>query len=374
MPTIDEIIERERMKMKSTTELLDSFGLEFEAEQVVRGNLPRNLKNFFSEDHDASIETPAIRYNPERENQFFEDPEEMLNFPTTTIGSEFVSKILNVNSIEARKAIDSLVSYLYCAGECEESFRSGIHVHINLGYRLPTLINLVKLSAYLEQVFYYVGGMGYEHRGLRNDFIYCRPITKFGPTITKWNSKNIQIFNTNRLTSSNSVEEFFDNYGGINVNNPPGKYYPVRYNWMTLYPLLTKGTIEFRVFNKTLNPSYIWNAILFSRKVCETALFSKKILDLPENSIYDPHDKHHVLESFYNFARMSEMEDSPVYSLETIINRTPDMIANPEYCYSHLEGKFNPNFQNVDPEVITARIKNPNFVDLHTLNRRLGRE
>lgn len=362
------------MSGNSRYPLLNSFGVEIETEGILRGNLPSNLRNSFSEDHDASIETPGIRINPENHSQFFEDPEGLVSsFPKATIGSELVSRVLNVENTDDKQSIFKLCGWLCENGESHESFRAGIHVHISMGYDQKILMNLVKVTAHLEQVFYYLGGMGYEFRGLQNDFTYCRPITKFGPSVIK-GSKYFQAFTTNKLLATANERNFFDAYGGINIENPPGKYYPIRYNWFTFYPLLSKGTVEFRVFNKTLNPQYIWSAILLSRKVCEVSLKTNHLLDLAENSIYDDHSKDHVLRTFINFAEMYGLDDRTIRTIAMIIERTPEIKPEQTYVFTHLPAdRFSMNYQYTEPYYIGTRIvKEPNFIDSHRLARETG--
>jgi hypothetical protein len=355
--------------------LLDSFGIEIESEGIIPGNLPRDLRNFFSETHDASIETPNVRVNPDNRMQIFEDPEQILpDFLMSTAGTEFVSRVLNIQTPEDKRAIYKLCGWMCSSGELEQSDRAGIHVHISMGYDQRILLNLTRLTSYLEQVFYYIGGMGYKHRGLKNDFTYCRPITEFGPSVIRAN-KYYQVFTVPGLLKTKTEREFFDAYGGINIENPPGKYYPVRYNWFTFFPLLSKGTVEFRVFNKTLNPQYIWSIIHLSRKVCEVALHPSEDLNLlPINSIYHKHNKDDVFKALVNFSRMSNLDTEILRSLLDILERVPEIHPTNQYVFTHLPvDRFSISYRYTEPYYIHTRdVKEPYFVDSHRLARENG--
>jgi hypothetical protein len=227
------------------------------------------------------------------------------------------------------------------------------------------------MSAHLEQVFFYLGGMGYTNRGIYNDFAYCRPITKTGPIVTATSNGQGQCFVLDDLYNSKSVREFFYKYGGMTVGNPPGsKYVPIRYHWITLYPLLTYGTVEYRIFNKTMNPNYLYTIVKFCQLVSNEMLSGTK--ELPENSIFSPHDKGSVIRTLTSFINKFELDlnECEIKTLISIIERTPDIKLKQEYIYTHLarngnhmstifgDGYCTPNIpmdKVKAPEIITIR-------------------
>jgi len=348
--------------------ILDSFGLEIETEGIIRGSLPREFRAYFSEDHDASIETPVFK-DPEIDDIYFIENNDNQNLLPITVGDELVSRVLDINDPEVPKILGRLTEWLYENGESEESFRAGTHIHICMPYNLAILQNFVRLVKFSEQIFYYIGGQGYQFRGTLNDFTYCRPMTSFGPSVIH-TTPPIQAFNLNNMERAKTLEHFFDSYG-MNYNNPPGKYNPSRYNWFTFYPLLTKGTVELRVLNKSLNPGYIMAAVHLFRAFCARAI--NTVPELPTNSIYDEHNKDKVT---YDLGLLLDLlgfdNNKVVRTLFNIIKRTPDIVINKEYIYTHLRpGRYStyvPNYSKVET-LEFKEIKNPNFVDIHTLGR-----
>lgn len=353
-----------------TVPVVDCVGIELEADWPVRGNCPRDLRNYWNETHDASCETPV---NVDRRTGIVYKKAQPGKTTTVIVGSEFVSKVIDTTTENVQEMVKGLVGYLSDCGEMPESTRSGIHFHISMPNGLKVSKSVLRVASHLEQVFYYLGGMGYEHRGVSNDFTYCRPITGPGPSciISPRTGNPVQCFVLSDLLRATNTRDFWNRYGGIIMDNPPGKYFPIRYNWVTLYNLLNKGTVEFRVFNKSLNPRFILATLEFSRRVCETALYNSSFVSsLVENSIYDEHNKDHVLTTFRSFVNESRMAlDLRMYkTLETIIARTPDIKVERKYYYTHLRNfewtGFNNGYTTPDVE---HQVYRPNFIDVHTL-------
>lgn len=345
--------------------IFDSFGLEFETESILREQeIPNELAQIFSKDHDASIESD---YYTSGNSELTFDKKLKENFKRRTIGTEFVSRILDNTSETSEVMIRKLTDYLTEKGESFESARAGIHIHINLGgYNLLVLKNIIRLARFFEPAFFYLGSMGYKFRGLDNNAIYCRPITKFGPTIVNWGRKKAQSFNCEDLLGAKSTEEFWFLYGGIYEENPPNKYNPIRYNWITLYNLLSKGTVEFRVFNKTLNPEYIIAMVEICKAFCQKA-FSYSNLPEGENSLYDT-SKEGAFELFYKLAEYLELSERTRKIGAFIIKKSPDISLDKSYYYTHLRTySFNPSDANYKFKTVTEEVKTPTFIDIHVL-------
>jgi hypothetical protein len=352
---------------------LDSFGLEIETDNIMRGRLPSTLGSYFHEEHDASIESDAYvmrvgDYNVPIMGDRCNELDKL--FPRTVVGSELVSNVMDINDPTSRKVIEKLMGWLLNNGECEESERCGIHVHICTPYNLTIMKNLMRIMRHSEQVFYYLGGMGYNFRGMANDFTYCRPITRFGPQCVDMGDHGAKCFDLDNLLNAPDILRFWDAYGGINPENPPNKYYPVRYNWFTLFPILTKNTVEFRVFNKTLNPNYVWSVINFCRSLVAYSVSSSSsmISELPENSIYESHNKDHVISTVVNIAKMVGSDKTTIDTLVNIVGLTPEVKIEPKYVYTHLRNIAGLPFRYTMNEHINKRsISKPKFVDLHVL-------
>ncbi len=344
--------------------LIDSIGIEFEVEDILREEfIPPDIKANFRREPDASIEKDVY---PKK--GFLLDRPVRNERDKVISGVEFVSQVLDSTNMDAiKKPVYSLVNWLSEKGESLESFRAGIHVHVNLGgYNLYILRNLMKLSAKYEALFYYLGSMGYEFRGVRNDCTYCRPVTLYGPSCILIGRKNIQIMNMKDLLESNSTEEFFFRYGGLTEENPPRKYTPIRYGWITLYNLLTeKRTVEFRVFNKSLNPEYILAMVTICKAFCSRSMSSIPVT-YQENSIYTT-PKEKIEELFDKMAEEFLLDSKTVTIGKYIISRCPEIKLEPKYYYSHLK---NPDFNYNVPynyKEIEEKVYSPNYVDIHVL-------
>lgn len=353
----------------STVPIIESIGLEIETDNLIRTG---NNSGEFSEDHDASIETYKYT-DPALSGMLLERPLTSRSKRVVS-GTEFKSSILTFNNKEdIYPSIERFLYSLESRGECPESKKSGIHVHVCMPYSLNILKNAMNVAAHLEQVFMYLGGLGYTNRGVYNDFAFFRPITKCGPVVTTTGNGYGQCFNIKDLYESTSVKEFFYRYGGIDTGHIPGKYTPIRYHWITLYPLLTFGTMEYRVFNKTLNPMYLYSVIKF----CQ--LVSKEMLgcttNLPENSIFDPHSKTSVIDTMLSFVKSHSLhiDRSELDTLTNIIERTPSIRLEQNYVLTHLarggsrvNSIFGSNY--CTPSVPSSALKIPEVTTIHDLN------
>lgn len=351
-------------------ELLNTFGIEFEVERIFPRTLPLDLQKYFREDHDASVESPVYssrRISTDLNVYFNEETEDSAG--RQIIGTEYVSNILNIGEPDDLDSIKKLCEFCFEKGEPEEGNRSGIHFHISMAINSLITQKLTSLSGFSEQIFYYVGGMGYKFRGIENDFTYCRSL--FNPAICHNSGNPFYCFDFNNVVkgANQNTRLFFDGFG-YNPENPPRKYHPARYSWLTFYNLLTsKNTVELRVLNKSLNPNYIISALKLFQKFL-SAGFKEKLPDLPFNSIYDPHSKEKVLNDFYYLAELIELDDKTSATIEKIITRTPDIKAERKLVYTHLrEGNYsNPNFNFFSPVFVERnKVKSPNYIDSHVL-------
>lgn len=343
--------------------ILTSIGVEIEIEDVQLESIPRNIREFWHLEHDASCE----KYIYRKGNLFYAKNIDGSNKVKT--GGELVSSVIDTEDKSYLRKIEELFQFLTENGESYNSFRAGTHIHVSFPVSTEILKNIVGLAAHLEQVFFYLGGMGYTFRGLNNNCTYCRPITKFGPSVVSNinTGKLSQVFSVESLLQAENVKDFFLRYGGIDKNNPPGKYNPMRYNWITLYPLLTKGTIEFRIFNKTLNPYYLFSVIEFCQEFAKFALRGGK--DLEQNSIYDVHTKEFVLKTLLEFCGNAGMDYSTISILKKIVMNTPQIMLDKNYYWTHLRyTKFNKvEVMDLKYEHPVVKAERPNFVDIHNL-------
>jgi hypothetical protein len=351
--------------------VITSVGIEFESDYINRSRV-RGTTSDFSTEHDASIESYAYDHR----GQLFKNKLKQ-NDESVIVGCEFKSRVFAFDYKEdLYDNLCSLLSKLEEMGDSYKSDRSGIHVHICMPYNIHILKSSLRAAAHLEQVFFHLGGMGYENRGIHNNFSFCRPITKYGPSLVPMYDGNYcQCFNLDDLYSAKTVDEFFNRYGDINLQNPPGKYTPVRYHWITLYPLLTYGTIEYRIFNKTYNPLYLYTIIKFCQQVSNTCL-THKFPQLEENSIYSATSISSIINTMKNFIYKYELslDEKDIMILEEIIKNTPLIKLDDKYCITHLQSSrsdlrraFNDSYH--PPYISTSNAITPKVVTIHNINR-----
>lgn len=352
-----------------------TFGVEIECEDVAQEEIGRSPNFNFT--HDASILSDVVRT---RNGLIFEDSKnigQILPYSRYTIGAELASAILDSESDSSFNSISELTYKLMQLGESFESQRSGIHFHISLpSPSLRILKSLLRIGRYLEQVFFNIGGMGYQFRGVYNESIYCRPITEYGPVCIPYSGTSAQVFNLKDLLQSKSIEEFWEKYGDC-YNHSGLRYNPVRYHWLNLYPMFPtgeyRGTVEFRLFNKTLNPYYIWSALQLCKKFVEYSIYSSfsSIKDdglLGTNSIYSSYTKDEVIELLYKFAEISELERVYLKDLLYIIQRTPVVRLESTYVRTHISRDLNRYWYGSKyTPTLVARPKKVVPVDIHYL-------
>lgn len=361
-------------------EIGETCGMEIECD-----TLPRNIRvRRFNSIHDASCETDYyaltqdIFVEKEKDHEIFE----RIAHGNVVLGTELTSEIMRSSGESFLATIKTVTKYLSENGEEPTSERSGIHFHFSLSNpNLRMLKSLIRLGRFLETVFFSVGGMGYSFRGIKNDATYCRPITKFGPTCVPRGSNFVQCFNISDLLKSKTIEEFWMLYGDL--YNHTGRYNPVRYSWLNLYPLFPRGehrgTVEIRVFNRTLNPMFIYSAAMLCKYFTNYALsvgFNelKEEQLLKENSIYSNQSIETVIETLEKFAEIIKMDSEVFNTLANIIQLSGVPRFDSKYIFSHLlfsrggglnnywiESSYKPDYIN------TSAISKPKYVDIHVL-------
>jgi hypothetical protein len=298
------------------------------------------------------------------------------------VGSEFVSKIIDSEQENYLEYIEYLINFLGENGEPDESERSSIHVHVSLSNPgLNTLKNIIYLGKYLEGLFFRIGGMGYTFRGEKNDSNYCRPITSYGPQVVETPRGFSQLYNVDKLLSAKTFSDFWCWYANTNRING-NRYVAQRYTWLNLYGLYPaggqyRGTLEFRIFNKTMNPFFIHSII----KLCLafTQIVSENSKELKEirgetNSAFDKYSSGELVELLLLFDKLGKLDNNTLSSLERIITNTPQVNLKKEYVFSHLREL--PTYwlnEECPYEMISDKIKSPNYIDIHTLRGEVRR-
>lgn len=361
-------------------------GVEIEVENIVVGHSPMSVALLWNTTHDASCESDGIMHSS---SGISISPNSPLSAIISTefirrgvIGGEYVSGIMDTSSGEHTFAVKQLVDFLRNNGETPESYRAGIHVHVSFSHpTLAMLKSIMKLWGYAEDIFYYIGGMGYTHRGVLNDFTYCHPVYEF-PLVIPHYGEYVKLIDTDDLLDSDTISTFWERYGDVSQVGK-SRYFPVRYHGINLSPVLSKGTVEFRVFNKSLTTLYIVAAINFcsafvnlavagamdKRRLSSSPFFSQV------NSVYSNNSKSNVIERAkelgslmieYDFLNPKDLD-----TILTIISRTPEIKAEKEYVISHLrsipahwvKGETGYSPKKVNKNMCVT----PNFTDIHTL-------
>jgi hypothetical protein len=362
-------------------QLISTVGLEYEVENCGAHELMGALNgHVFKQTHDASIESDVSF----RRGMYVESPKNLLshNGSGTVIGTEIITIPFDTETEDLLPYLKGLTQTLMAFGEPEKSLRAGIHVHVNMSYNLRILKSIIRLGMHLEDVFFHIGTQGYVFRGMKvNDNAYCRPITKWGPQIITNGNGAYPVFVAKDLLEATNVKDFWYRYGSLTVTNEnsgPGagwnRYSPQRYTWLNLYSLLLHGTLEFRVFNKTMSPFRINAEIKLCQKFCEFAIktgFSelKELGFLRINSIYDRRNRGDILDTFDKFCEMVEFDKENMLILRNILITAPDVVFPEQYIWTHLErgrswwGAFGYCPSRVDSDTV----KTPEIVDIHAM-------
>lgn len=368
--------------MRLPTQFL-AVGVELESENPRAGSF--NLPEGWRFDHDASIETNKKGFSG---IPIEGDIDNIYNLETYTYGTELVSRIFQPDE-ELIRQMKLITGALRNAGENDESYRAGFHVHVSLPANLQIAKNIIRLGRFLEPAIFLMGGMGYDYRGIKNNSTYCRPITKFGPQVVpvKTGKTYAQCFNISDLLISKTLAEFALKYGDL-PSHDGTKYVPVRYSWLNLVPFLREQCphLEFRIFNKSLNPYYLYSVIEFC-KIFVTyvvdASFREQKNDglIEENSIFDFQEKskEDIIKLYTHFMDVVSIHADWNDIILEIMQKTnfESVWTPPEFVFSHLQ--FHSGGSRVknhwygldyDPKRIdVSLVKQPIFIDVHNLGQ-----
>jgi len=354
--------------------MIGTVGIEVETELLPESLEIRGWRNT----HDASCEIPVIKmggrgYTILRTPENIDITRLLHRGERRAIGREFISGVF-YDEKQLKESVDTIFRTLQQCGEKVENKRAGIHVHIGWAYDLETLKRTVKLAAWTESLLFHLGGMGYEFRGLDNNSAYCRPITKYGPPIVPSNIGNVQMTNIDSLLEADSIYSFWNRFGGLDIHNLPRRYTPQRYMAVNLASVFFHKTLEFRMFNTTLNKEYVMAIVALCRGLTR---FTQSSVEFPdeENSVYkvtDSRTNHYVLDKLCAYLDLDRAVEVP---LREILERSPVPTLNPVYVSSHLQDRFI-QFNTEDLKLCHSysykqieEFIQPGVVDIHTLDR-----
>ena len=366
----------------ATPILAETIGFELECERIYRQRI-RKLPNGFNFTSDASIESDSLLINGIP--VVLHGETKTLKFNAGVIGTEILSSVIDTNK-NYLGTLKELCNTLLALGESEQSKRAGIHVHVSFINNLRILKSALEVGAWLEDVFFLLGGMGYEFRGIENDATYCRPITEFGPPIVSDSEGNLYpCFVLSEVLESNSMDEFRTRLGDLRRLHG-NRYIPIRYMWLNFYNIYSEQcTIEFRTWNKTLDPMSIYMAIEVCKAFAQFTISRAygKNEPLPINSVYHRRSKGEIIETFLTFASEVGLSSHVMSIAMELLDKTPvSGLALPrQYTYSHLrfhsQGNKSPHHwgnSGYRPNICVydGDVKVPDFLDIHNL-RNLNR-
>lgn len=168
---------------------------------------------------------------------------------------ELVTPILCYQDLDI---LQQLVQRLQEAGG-KVNMSCGLHIHVDAkGFTPQAIVNLVTLIGSREQLLYKALGISKERMR------YCKRI----------NDELVATILAKKLESLEQLRK--DWYQESPYELVDGKYHSTRYHGLNLHAMFTKGTVEFRLFNSTLNPMIVKAYIQFTLALCMKAQNNKK--------------------------------------------------------------------------------------------------
>jgi len=374
--------------MKNTIpELLQSFGLELEflyPTQSKLGNsqLLRDLDVKVT--YDVSTETQSQKCR-NTGLHILKSPYEVASRSESKIGGELVTRIWNsrMGEKELLERLIQITNLLSVCGEQPRNTRSSIHVHISFVNNLDVLKKVLILGAHLEKMFFTIGGMGYEHRGMTSDSIYFRPITRSGPIVVPVPGGWAQCFTKQALLEAETLEDFYLRYGDSAVLAPRVRWPIVRYHWINLVNLLqnrdgrTRGTLELRVFNFSLDPMKILSVFLAVQKFaeyCVVAPWKEFVANglMKEYSVFSETPISETLEVAARWFNLAGLGEKHANLLLEMISTTPQPILKERFVRSHLHDRHSvplhwESKKFVPERVLAKKVNQPIYHDLYTV-------
>lgn len=179
---------------------------------------------------------------------------------------ELVTPILTYPDLAV---LQELVTAIKTAGG-KVNMRCGLHIHVDArGFTPQAVVNLVTLIGSREQLLYKALGIP------KDRMRYCKRI-------------NDDLVESIRLRKPESMEELRNDwYQESPYEAVEGKYHSTRYHGLNLHAMFTKGTIEFRLFNSTLEGKEIKAYVQFTLALCKQARVQKKTVMKKTSSYND---------------------------------------------------------------------------------------
>ena len=137
----------------------------------------------------------------------------------------------------------------------------GIHIHVDAAAFTPqAIINLVALIESNEKLIYKALGISKER--LR----YCKRI----------NEDLVQMIKEQKPKTVADIQKLW--YKESPYELVEGKYHSTRYHGLNLHSIYYNGTIEFRIFNGSLDSAEVMAYLHFALALCEKSISNKKAI------------------------------------------------------------------------------------------------
>lgn len=168
---------------------------------------------------------------------------------------ELVSPVLTYEDMEVLIQIADLITK--AGGKVNRS--CGLHIHIDaVGFTPQAVVNLVTLVGSREQLIYKALEIP------KNRLRYCKRI----------NEDLVEMIQEQKPATLENLKQYW--YLESPYETVQGKYHSTRYHGVNLHAMFTKGTVEFRLFNSTLEGKRIKAYLQFTLALCHQAILHKK--------------------------------------------------------------------------------------------------
>lgn len=168
---------------------------------------------------------------------------------------ELVTPILYYQDLEV---LLQLVQHLRKAGG-KVNQSCGLHIHVDsMDFTPQAVVNLVTLIGSREQLLYQALGISQERMR------YCKRI----------NEELIGMIQFNKPDRLEQIRELWYQESPYELSR--GKYHSTRYHGLNLHSMFTNQTIEFRLYNSTLEPEKVKAYIQFTLALCKQAKMQKR--------------------------------------------------------------------------------------------------
>lgn len=331
---------RNRPRRNGVGVVLDTIGIELESIALGRefvgrllAGLPDGLGNNFKVHRDGSSEMNIYsvgiagnRNNRVIVNAHTKAAEDLFHnsVPQSTIGYELISNPMDIDTAEL--SLWALLPRLEMNGDFI-SERCATHVHVGAMKNLGFLKNSLALGLWFDEVLYALAHLdGDIFRGYSNNANYARPLVN-GPHF-HYDGNFYQVLNWEQALDSQNIYEFFTTYGIDLENGELPKYHPARYFGINLYSVPRIGTLEFRHFNQSFNPSMVSAVSKVCQMFVEIAMKGKQkdFAKLEPGDTFSHESSSHYINKLYKFIGMANdydceysLEKEDIYWLERII-------------------------------------------------------